>query len=181
MAMPLFFTDSTRARCTISAVLGSSVPVGSSARKSNGSLASWRARTHRLLLAAGQVAGDVHGAVLQIDHLEQGQMPSPPSASRSFRSQRLEDVLDDAGFAEEGEGALQHDGDAFSHRHSQGVPLVQAPEIHLLDGGLAHRTSCKALPFLRHVDPTAFLAIVDTIDDPALVWLVLLAFHAGCG
>ncbi len=47
MAMPLFFTDSTRARCTMSAVLGSSVPVGSSARNIKGSLANWRARTQR--------------------------------------------------------------------------------------------------------------------------------------
>jgi hypothetical protein len=46
MAMPLLRTASTSTLCTMSAVWGSSVPVGSSARNRMGSLASCRASTH---------------------------------------------------------------------------------------------------------------------------------------
>ena len=55
---------------TIFSFFSSRLPVGSSARISFGSLISARADAHALLLAAGQLAGQVVGAVLQADSFQ---------------------------------------------------------------------------------------------------------------
>jgi len=116
-----------------------------------------------LLLPSRQVAGDVHCAVGHVDHLQELYGPLHLLLVRHALDD-LEDVLYDGKVPVEGEGPLQHDGDAPAHGQAQGVPLVHGPEIDL--GDLRFLSALGALgPRRWQIEPSAGGAMIHPVDD----------------
>ena len=127
-----------------------------------------------LLLASGQVPGDVGGPVCHVDEFEHLDGLVDAVVALDVRRDGLHDVLDDGHVTEERKGPLEHDGDVSLDGLPERVVGLEGPEVHCEGLGLPSALGAFHSGE-REVEVAALLAAVHVVDHTSAVGGVLLA------